>query len=116
MSTINTIQSYYESLRQKKGWESFLFVDMIFVNNGKQIQGKNNCLEGIRRFYLMMQSLDIQELLVDGEKACPVVRYHLKRPEGNAFNSDVAEIFHVKDDKIRSFAIYFDSEPYSAQK
>ena len=49
---------------------------------------------------------------VDGDKACALTRYQLQRPGSPAFESNVAEIFRVRDGKIVSFDIYFDSAPF----
>ena len=114
MPTSDTIQSYYDSLRQKKGWETFLSEDMVFTNNGKTIRGKQNYLESTKRFFATIQSLEIQELLIQGEKACAVVRYTVKSPKGNTFTSDVAEFFALQEGKFEKLAIYFDTAPYNA--
>ena len=113
MSTKDTIQSYFNSLKQKERWEAFLADDMIFINNGKQIQGKGTYIESTKGFFSMVQSVEVKELLIDGEKACVLTRYELQSPKGNSFSSDVAEIFTVKNGKIDSFAIYFDTAPYA---
>ena len=47
--------------------------------------------------------------MVDGDKACVLTQYELRRPSGEIFTSDVVELFTVKNDKIDSFSIYFDS-------
>lgn len=113
MSTKDTIQGYYNSLKQKMGWESFLADEMTFTNNGKQLKGKDAALEGFRRFFSMIQSLEVEELLIDGEKASAVIRYALQSPNGKTFSSDVAEFVTIKNGKFVSFAIYFDTAPYS---
>ncbi len=113
VTTKDTIQRYYDSLRQKKGWEAFLAEDMVFINNGKKIQGKSNSLEGIKRFFSTVRSLEVLELLVEGERASAVVRYDILSPKGNTFKSDVAEFFGVSDGLLVSFAIYFDTAPYT---
>jgi ketosteroid isomerase-like protein len=41
-----------------------------------------------------------------------LTHYELKHPNGNIFSSDVAEIFTVKNGKITSFEIYFDTAPF----
>jgi ketosteroid isomerase-like protein len=56
--------------------------------------------------------MSVNELLVDGERACALTHYDLRPPVGNPFVSDVAEIFTVKNGKITSFAIYFDTAPF----
>lgn len=60
----------------------------------------------------MSNSVEIKDLIVDGDKACVLVRYVLQPPGGPVFDSHVAEVFEVRDGKIRSFGIYFDSAPF----
>ncbi len=114
MATRDTMRSYYDSLQQKRGWDSFLSEDMVFINNGKKIVGKSNYLESTRRFFSTVQDLEVQELLVEGENASAVVRYDIKSPTGKLFKSDVAEFFRVKEGKFDFFAIYFDTAPYGS--
>jgi hypothetical protein len=113
MATKDKIQDYYDRLRQKRDWESFFSEGMVFVNNGKEIQDKSSYLEGAKRFFFAVQSLEVLELLVEGEKASAVVRYDIKAPNGNNFKSDIAEFFGVKNGKFDMFAIYFDTAPYA---
>ena len=54
----------------------------------------------------------MRDLLIDGDKGCALTRYQLKRPEIPAFESNVAEVFRVREGKIVSFDIYFDSAPF----
>jgi len=54
----------------------------------------------------------VKDLLIDGHKACALTRYQLQPPAGPAFSSDVAEVFEVRDGKINSLDIYFDSSPF----
>ena len=69
-------------------------------------------IETTRRFYSMITALEVRDLLVDGTKACALTRYKLQPPEGPAFDSHVAEVFEVRDGRISSFDIYFDSAPF----
>jgi hypothetical protein len=41
-----------------------------------------------------------------------LTRYELRRPDGVVFGSDVAEIFAVREGRIDSLGIYFDSAPF----
>ena len=49
---------------------------------------------------------------VEGVKACALTHYQLQAPGGSKFQSDVAELFTVRDGKIDAFAIYFDTAPF----
>jgi ketosteroid isomerase-like protein len=115
MTTRDTIHGYFSSLKQKKGWESFLADDMTFTSftsPNKRVSGRAAYLESTRRFYSMITAVEVRDLVVDGHKACALTRYDLQPPAGPAFRSDVAEVFGVRDGKISSFDIYFDSVPF----
>jgi ketosteroid isomerase-like protein len=60
----------------------------------------------------MITSVELRDLLVDHDKACALTTYRLQPPGGPAFTSDVAEVFAVRDGKISSLDIYFDSSPF----
>ena len=115
MTTRETIEAYFSSLQQKEGWESFLSDDMIFTSFTspiKRVSGKAAYIESTRRFYSMITALDVRDLMVDGSRACALTRYQLQAPGGSAFGSDVAELFAVRDGKIATLDIYFDSSPF----
>lgn len=115
MTAKDTIEGYFTSLIRKDGWQSFLSDDMIFTSftsPNKRVSGKAAYLEATKRFYGMIASLEVREMIVDGDKACALTRYELQPPAGLAFTSDVAEVFGVRDGKIMSFDIYFDSSPF----
>jgi ketosteroid isomerase-like protein len=41
-----------------------------------------------------------------------LTRYQLQPPNGDTFQSNVAELFTVKDGQIVALSIYFDSSPF----
>ena len=53
-----------------------------------------------QRFFSMVRSVAVKDLLLDGKKACALTRYDLQSPKGNAFHSDVAEILTVENGRI----------------
>ena len=115
MTTKDTIEGYFNSLKQKKQWESFLSDDMTFTSFTspvKQVTGKAAYIESTKRFYSMIVSVELRDILIEGDKACVLTRYQLQPPNRDLFECNVAEIFVVKDGKIRSFSIYFDSSSF----
>ena len=115
MTTRDTIQGYFSSLKQKISWDSFLSDDVKFTSfttPNKRVSGRAAYLEATKRFYSMITALEVRDLLVDGQKACALTRYELQPPGGAVFHSDVAEVFEVRDGKITSLEIYFDSSPF----
>jgi ketosteroid isomerase-like protein len=115
MTTRDTVEGYFSSLKQRKGWEVFLSDDVSFTSFTspiKQVSGRAAFLEATKRFYSMITAVEVRDLLVDGDKACALTTYQLQPPGGPAFRSDVAEVFAVRNGKISSFDIYFDSSPF----
>jgi len=115
MTTKETIDGYFDALRQGNGWQSFLSDAMTFTSFTspvKQLAGKDAYLQATKRFYSTINSVQVREVLVDNGRACAFTHYELQPPGGQPFTSDVAELFTVRDGKIDSFAIYFDSAPF----
>lgn len=115
-TTRETIQAYFDALGQKGDWQSFLADDMVFTSRTspvRQVPGRDAYLGATRRFFSMITAVEVRDLMVDGERACALTRYELQPPNGGAaFHSDVAEVFVVRDGKVRSLEIYFDPSPY----
>ena len=114
MPTRETVQRYFEELTRKGNWESLLSEDLeftSFTSPVKHVTGKAAYLESTRRFFSMIKSLEVRDLIIERTKACALTRYQLQSPAGS-FHSDVAELFTVTDDRIRSLAIYFDTAPF----
>ncbi len=115
MSTRETIERYFHELKRKGKWESLLADGLrftSFTSPVKEIMGKAAYLESTKRFFSMVISVDVRDLIVEGAKACALTRYQLQPPGSSRFESDVAELFTVKDGKIDAFAIYFDTSPF----
>lgn len=114
MTTRDTVQGYFDSLKKKQGWEAYLADDIAFTSftsPTREISGRAAYLEATKRFYGSIASFEVRDMIVDGGKAWALTRYQLQGPAG-PFTSDVAEIFQVRDGKIASFGIYFDSAPF----
>lgn len=116
MTTRETIERYFELLKAGGDWPS-LFAEAAtftsFASPPRQIAGREILMKATSGFYGMIRSVEVRDLLVDGERACALTHYRLKPPNGRpAFESDVAEVFTVRRGAIESFGIYFDSAPY----
>ncbi len=114
MNTRQVVDSYFKALEKNARWESLLAETVAFTSftiPNRQIAGKRAYIEATKRFYGSIQSFEIRGMLVEGSKACALTRYQLNGPAG-PFQSNVAEIYSVRDGKIESLGIYFDSAPF----
>ena len=116
MTTRATIERYFERLASRGDWESTFTDDMTFTSYTspvKEVKSKAAFLSATKRFYSSIGSVQVRELMVDGDRAVALTRYEIRPPNGAPpFPSDVAEVFRVKGDAIASLDIYFDSAPF----
>lgn len=115
MATAQIVRDYFAALGRKRGWEAFLAEDFAFTSHtspNRRLSGREAYLASTQRFFSMVSSLELGNLIVEGANACALTRYELRPPAGPAFHSDVAEVFVVKDGRIASLDIYFDSAPF----
>jgi len=116
MSTQQVMALYFDKLSKGADWQSLLADDVTFTSYAspmKEAKGKAAFLAATKRFYSSIGSVQLRELLIDGERACALTRYVIRPPNGaREFASDVAEIFEVKDGAIAALGIYFDTAPY----
>lgn len=111
-----TVEHYFANLSAKSGWESWLADDLSFTSHAvpnRRVTGKQAYLQATSRFYGMIRAVEVRQLMVDGDRVVALTRYELQPPNGaTAFASDVAEVFLVREGRIASFDIYFDTAPY----
>ena len=105
------LNKYYNGLAIKGDWH-FLLSDEILLTGtiAKESRGKDPFVNN--NFFKMVRSLKVKEMIVENEKACALLKYDLMSPKGKSFSSEVAEIWKVKDGKLDSLAIYFDTAAF----
>jgi ketosteroid isomerase-like protein len=114
MDTRAVIQQYFDRLRTKSGWEASLDDKVVFnslTSPPKEVRGKGAYLEATKRFYGSIDSMEVRQITVEGDRAVALTRYQLRGPAGK-FTSDVAEVFAVANGRIKAFDIYFDTAPF----
>ncbi len=109
--TKEILQKYYDCLSKKEGWQSLLSDDILLTGTvAKESKGKEPFVNN--NFFKMVKDLKLKRMIVENENACALVSYDLTSPKGKNFSSDVAEIWKVKDGKLDSLAIYFDTAEF----
>jgi ketosteroid isomerase-like protein len=111
-TTRDAIHGYFDAL-YAGGWESLIADDILFVSPSGTTRTKAAYVEATNRFKQVAESVDVRQLIVDGENACAVTRYTLRSPKGNTSVCDVAEIFSVKDGKLAGSTIFFDTAAFA---
>jgi ketosteroid isomerase-like protein len=109
--TRTLLNKYYDALLKKEDWPSLLSDDVLLTGTVvKESRGKELFISN--DFFRMIRGLKVRQMIVENDNAFALVSYDLVSPKGVIFSSDVAEIWRVKDNKLASLAIYFDTAAF----
>jgi len=111
-TTRTILQEYYDRISQKSDWQALIADKITFTSVGKITYTKEAYVEATSRFLQLVTSLKINEFIVEDNKACITVEYSLKSPKGNTTSCEVAEVLMVRDGKIYSSCIFFDTASF----
>ena len=112
LSTKEIINKYYDAINEKGDWQSVIAEDITFTSPGQITHSKKEYVEATNRFLQVVTSLKINEFIVEDNKACITVEYNLQSASGKTTTCEVAEVLMVKDDKINSSCIFFDTAAF----
>ena len=111
MTAKELLSEYYERLSGKGDLTQLLSENFLLTGTvTKETKGRDAYLDSM--FFKLVESLKVKSMIIDGESACVVVNYDLVSPKGDTLSCDVAEIWGVRDGKLDSIAIYFDTAAY----
>jgi ketosteroid isomerase-like protein len=117
-STKELLEIYYMGFAEKSGWESVIADDFHYIGGDmtkpEPLIGKQAYIEVIRRFSQVFTAMRVKEMTIQGENACFVGNYDLKFPNGKEINGNVAEHWTVKNGKLQSLTIYFDTMTFAS--
>lgn len=113
-TTKEIIERYYNEINEKGDWQSLISEDITFTSTGKITYTKNEYVEATTRFLQAVKHLKINEFIVEEDKACITVEYSIQSPSGSTGTCEVAEVLMVKDNKINSSCIFFDTAFYKS--
>jgi ketosteroid isomerase-like protein len=112
-TTRNLLETYYRGFAVKANWESVIADDFEYVggdmNNIKPIVGKQAYIEIIKRFSQRFEAMRVKQMIVEDDKASVIGNYDFQFPNGFKINGNVSENWTVKNGKLQSLTLYFDT-------
>jgi len=119
MTTKELLESYYKGFAQKSNWESGLSDDFKFTGGDMTkttpLIGKAAYIEVIKRFSQLFTNMRVKQMIVDNDNACVIGNYDYVFPNGKSINGDVAEIWKIKNGKLDSLTIFFDTSTFNLE-
>jgi ketosteroid isomerase-like protein len=112
-TTRELLETYYEGFARKQGWEEVLSEDFTFTGGDMTqptpVVGKQAYIQIIQRYARLFQTMQVKEMIVEGERACVIERYDYLFPNGKAITGEVATLWKVNDHKLSALTIFFDT-------
>ena len=116
METKELLESYYNGLARKQGWESVIADDFRFIGGDMTKQeptvGKQAYEDVIKRFSLLFKAVRPKEIFTTPHSAFVLANYDFVFPNGKGINASVAEYWQVKNGKLSALTIFFDTEGF----
>ncbi|QJB31996.1 nuclear transport factor 2 family protein [Chitinophaga oryzae] len=110
------LEAYYDGFSKKEGWEHTLSDDFRFIGgdmtNPNPVVGKQAYIEIIRRFSQRFESMRVQQVIVEGDKAAVIANYDFVFQNGARINGNVAEYWTIDHGKLSSLTIFFDTQTF----
>jgi ketosteroid isomerase-like protein len=111
--TKQLLDNYYKGFAAKANWEDTIADDFQYVGgdmtNTQAVIGKQAYVEIIKRFSQRFQSMRVKQMIIEGEKASVIGNYDFQFPNGKKINGNVSENWTVKNGKLQSLTLYFDT-------
>jgi ketosteroid isomerase-like protein len=111
--TKQLLESYYNGFAAKSNWENTIADDFQYVGgdmmNTKPVVGKQAYVEIIKRFSQRFESMRVKQMIIDGDRASVIGNYDFQFPSGLKINGNVSENWTVKNGKLQSLTLYFDT-------
>lgn len=115
-TTRQLLDAYYKGFAEKANWQHVLADDFEYVggdmNNTKPIVGKQAYVEIIKRFSQRFESMRVKQMIVEGDKASVIGNYDFVFPNGVKINGNVSENWIMKNGKLQSLTLYFDTATF----
>jgi hypothetical protein len=109
MSTKEFLHAYFSKVNDKADWQTMISDDIRFESPSQTTIGKDAYVTAASRFFQMAETLEIKQLVVEGEMASAWVNYSLCLKNGKRFTCQVAELLEVKNNRLVSSIILFDT-------
>ena len=111
------LEIYYKGFAEKANQESVIADDFQHVGGDMTkkdpLIGKQAYLDVIKRFSQVFTSMQVKEMIIQGNNACVIGNYDFKFPNGQELHGNVAELWTAKNEKLQSLTIYFDTMTFA---
>lgn len=117
MTSQQLLERYYRGFAKKAGWEEVISEDFRFIGGNMTEQtpvvGKAAYIQVIARFSQLFTAMRVQDMFVHDQSAFVLANYDYRFPNGTEINGNVAEYWQIKNGKLDSLTILFDTASFA---
>lgn len=107
------LREYYGRLSSGGGWGELLSDDFHLTGTiAKESRGRDSYVNN--PFFRLVRAVRAKETIAEGDSAFTVANYDLVSPKGKTMNCDIAEFWKMKNGRLCSIAIYFDTAAFNS--
>jgi ketosteroid isomerase-like protein len=114
MSIDLLLNTYYEGLDRRRGWEQPLADDFVFTAPSGSATGKAAYAETVHRFQRVFETASVKQSIANRHTACAIVTYAVVSPSGRTMSIDIAEVWTADENRLTSLTIYYDTARWNA--
>lgn len=112
-STKEIALEFFDTFATNQGWEAMLTADLAFHSPMDETNSKDAFIRLDKQFRQLVASASVRWIISEGDEASALVDYHMVLPSGDALDIEFAEIISVKEQKIASIRVLFDTAKFS---
>ena len=111
-STKDIVLEFFGTFSTDEGWESMLAADMVFSSPMDTTSNKGAFIPLDKQFRKLVVSASVKWVISEGDQASALVDYKMALPSGETLEIEFSEIIKVKDQKIASIKVLFDTAKF----
>lgn len=113
MKTKELLEQYYQGLKGNVDWPSLLADDFHFIGGDmtkpEPMVGRDAYVRVLQRLEPLFSKVTVDQQFIEGDRAFVLATYLWTFPKGVEQKGSVAELWSVKDGKLKSLTIFFDT-------
>ena len=105
--------AYGQSMQQQnENWKNLLAEDVTFTGPAAKAIGKSAYIKTTEEFFQMVRGADLKRYVANDELVATEIEIKVTTPNGKEIVLDMAEFYEVKNGKIQSVKVHYDTEEF----
>ena len=111
-TALEIVQAFQEGIGTNETWKELMHDDITFKGPDNTHVGKEANIKLNLEWAEMVRAYDPILAFGNDEYAHLEGTYHVDSPDGKAIQIDTAELYEIKDGKIKNIRVYYDGEEF----